>query len=134
MLLVRKDFIDNINSKLTYLSMMITNSSSLNLLELNVHAENFYASLFNHIFNIHLENINTTKHNVASIDLIDNENKLFVQVTSNARKSKIEDTLEKASEIYDKELSYLENEKELVHPMLKSQFLNLLKNSLENLR
>lgn len=95
MLLVRKDFIDNINSKLTYLSMMITNSSSLNLLELNVHAENFYASLFNHIFNIHLENINTTKHNVASIDLIDNENKLFVQVTSNARKSKIEDTLKK---------------------------------------
>jgi CO/xanthine dehydrogenase FAD-binding subunit len=50
------------------------------------------------------------------------------------KEKEIEDTLEKASEIYDKELSYLENEKELVHPMLKSQFLNLLKNSLENLR
>ena len=46
----------------------------------------------------------------------------------------IEDTLEKADEIYDKELSYLkEEEQELVHPMLKSQFLNLLRKSLEKL-
>ena len=42
--------------------------------------------------------------------------------------------IEVASEIYDKELSYLEEEQqELVHPMLKSQFLNLLRKSLEKL-
>lgn len=95
MSMVRKNLFNDINEKLTFLSMMITNGASLNLLELNVHAENFYASLFNLVFNLHLENVNTTTHNVASIDLIDNKNKIFVQVTSNATKSKIENTLKK---------------------------------------
>ncbi len=49
------------------------------------------------------------------------------------RKAAIENMLEIATEIYDKELSYLGEEKELIHPMLKSQFLNLLKTSLEKL-
>ena len=43
--------------------------------------------------------------------------------------------IEVADKIYDKELSYLkEEEQELVHPMLKNQFLNLLRKSLEKLR
>ena len=45
----------------------------------------------------------------------------------------ITNMVEFAEEIYDKELSYLGEEKELVHPMLKSQFLNLLRKSLEKL-
>lgn len=95
MSMLRKNLFDNIKAKLTFLSMLITNGSSLNLLELNIHSENFYASLFNLIFDIHLQNVNTTTHNVASIDLIDNENKIFVQVTSNATKTKVENTLKK---------------------------------------
>ena len=47
----------------------------------------------------------------------------------------ITNMIEVADKIYDKELSYLkEEEQELVHPMLKSQFLNLLRKSLEKLR
>lgn len=95
MSMLRKNLFDNIKAKLTFLSMLITNGSSLNLLELNIHSENFYASLFNLIFDIHLQNVNTATHNVASIDLIDNENKIFVQVTSNATKTKVENTLKK---------------------------------------
>ncbi len=95
MSMLRKNLFDNIKAKLTFLSMLITNGSSLNLLELNIHSENFYASLFNLVFDIHLQNVNTTTHNVASIDLIDNENKIFVQVTSNATKTKVENTLKK---------------------------------------
>lgn len=95
MSMLRKNLFDNIKAKLTFLSMMITNGSSLNLLELNVHSENFYAALFNLVYDLHLENVNTTIHNVASIDLIDNENKIFVQVTSNATKTKVENTLKK---------------------------------------
>ena len=46
----------------------------------------------------------------------------------------ITNMVEFAEEIYDKELSYLKDEeKELVHTMLKSQFLNLLRKSLEKL-
>ena len=49
-------------------------------------------------------------------------------------KKAISNMIEVADEIYDKELSYLKDEeKELVHPMLKSQFLNLLRKSLEKL-
>lgn len=49
-------------------------------------------------------------------------------------KKVISNMIEVADEIYDKELSYLKDEeKELVHPMLKSQFLNLLRKSLEKL-
>ena len=45
----------------------------------------------------------------------------------------IENTLEFASDLYDKEVSYLEEQNEVIHPMLKSQFINLLKSSLEKL-
>lgn len=49
-------------------------------------------------------------------------------------KKEISNMIEVADKIYDKELSYLKDEeKELVHPMLKSQFLNLLRKSLEKL-
>ena len=49
-------------------------------------------------------------------------------------KKAISNMIEVADEIYDKKLSYLKDEeKELVHPMLKSQFLNLLRKSLEKL-
>ena len=95
MSMLRKNLFDNIKAKLTFLSMLITNGSSLNLLELNVHSENFYAALFNLVYDLHLENVNTTIHNVASIDLIDSKNKIFVQVTSNATKTKVENTLKK---------------------------------------
>ena len=50
------------------------------------------------------------------------------------KESNITHMIEVADKIYDKELSYLkEEEQELVHPMLKSQFLNLLRKSLEKL-
>lgn len=45
----------------------------------------------------------------------------------------IENTLEFASDIYDNEVSYLDEENKIIHPMLKNQFLNLLKISLEKL-
>lgn len=48
-------------------------------------------------------------------------------------KRAIENTLEFASDLYDKEVSYLEEQNEVIHPMLKSQFINLLKSSLEKL-
>lgn len=91
----RKNLFDNIEQKLTYLNARISNRSSLNLLELNIHAEVFYANLFNLIFDLHLEDVNNKKHNVASVDLQDNKNKIIVQVTSNATKNKINQTLSK---------------------------------------
>ncbi len=48
-------------------------------------------------------------------------------------KKAVTNMLESAEEVYDNELSYLNEKKELIHPMLKSQFINLLKSSLEKL-
>ena len=60
------------------------------------------------------------------------ENK-FIGSRLPIKKNAIDDTIEFASELYDKELSYLGSEKDFIHPMLKKQFLNLLKISLEKL-
>ena len=61
----------------------------------HLHAENFYMHLFNNLYGWHLENLNASKQNVEAIDLIDNANKIIVQVSATATKQKVESALSK---------------------------------------
>ncbi len=85
--------IDIIFEKLSILSTEITLRGGFNMLDINVISENFFAELLNLIFDYKLTNLNLAEQNAKSIDLIDNDNKLIVQVSSDNSKRKVQTSL-----------------------------------------
>lgn len=102
----RTTYFNYIEEKLNTLAYRIEVRSKLNLLELNIHSENFFASLCNIIFDLELENLNFSSQNIDGIDLIDRKNKVVVQVSSTCTKAKIESSLSKNVYIKYKDYSY----------------------------
>ncbi len=100
----RTTYFDYIEEKLNMLASRIEVRNKLNLLELNIHSENFFACLCNIIFDLELENLNFSSQNIDGIDLIDYKNKVVVQVSSTCTKVKIECSLSK--NIYTKYKDY----------------------------
>ena len=84
-----------IEEKLNFLSFRIEQRGKINLLDFNIHSENFFADLINLIFNYELKNLNSIKQNVDGIDLVDENNKIIMQVSSTCTKAKIEYSLSK---------------------------------------
>ncbi|MGB0838515.1 MAG: SMEK domain-containing protein [Chitinophagales bacterium] len=84
----RGQYMDNVIRRLSYLQTEITNRNTLNLTALNIHAENFYRDFFN-LLGYSFTNTNFSKQNTAHIDLIDNTNKVAMQVTSQNDNEKI---------------------------------------------
>lgn len=85
----RNDIITNITKKLAYLQSQIKLSNSLNLTDINIHAENFFRDFFNDCFGYSFNNTNFDHQNAAHIDLIDNKNKYAMQITSQDDNTKI---------------------------------------------
>ena len=73
---------------LSYLKTRVELAGSLNLHDINIHAENFYRDLFNRI-GYKFTNTNFDEKNAVSIDLIDKESLNAIQVTSQNDNSKI---------------------------------------------
>jgi len=96
----RSLYFNYIVSRLSALAVEIELRGKLNLLDLHLHAENFYLHLFNKLFGWDLENLNASKRNVAAIDLIDHKNKIVVQVSATATKEKVESALSKNLSAY----------------------------------
>ncbi len=84
-----------IEEKLTQLAFRIEVRGGLNILDLNLHSENFYQHLLNLLFGWELQNLNTKQKNSAGIDLVDIPNKIIAQVSATATKQKIESALSK---------------------------------------
>lgn len=93
----RESYYSIIEERLNLLSLRARRNSSLNLQNLNIHCENFYAQLFNLVFGYQFKNLNAETQNVESIDLIDETNKIIAQVSATTTKRKIENTLRKDS-------------------------------------
>ena len=85
-----------IEEKLSSLSYRIGMRARINLLDLNIYSEAFFAELLNILFDLKLRNMNAIKQNVEGIDLIDEKNKIIVQISSTCKKQKIECSLEKS--------------------------------------
>ena len=92
----RTIYFNYIEEKLTVLSLRIGNRGKINLLELNIHSETFFADLLNVVFGLMLKNLNAIKPNSEGIDLVDEKNKIIIQVSSTCTKQKIEASLNKA--------------------------------------
>ncbi|WP_421345425.1 ABC-three component system protein [Aeromonas veronii] len=83
------------SEKLSMLAYHIELRGRLNLLDFNIHCEDFYVHFFNLLFGYSLTNTNMTQQNAAAIDLLDYQNKIVLQVSSTSTTSKIESSLTK---------------------------------------
>ena len=91
----RSTYFNYIEQELSILSYRIKIRGKINLLDLNIYSESFFAELMSILLNCNLKNINVIKQNTAGIDLIDEENKIIAQVSSTCTKQKIEGSLAK---------------------------------------
>lgn len=86
-------YIKDILDRLSWLSSRIEIGGLQNLLDCHVCSEDFFAGLLNNIFELNLQNANFSVQNQSGIDLIDKTNKIFIQVTGDCSKTKIDHSL-----------------------------------------
>jgi len=91
----RSNYFNYIEQELNTLSYRIKIRGKINLLDLNIYSETFFAELISQLLKCNLKNINVIKQNTEGIDLIDEENKIIAQVSSTCTKQKVENSLAK---------------------------------------
>ncbi len=89
----REEIIKGTARGLALLRYEIEYRQTINNYSLNMHSENLYRDMLNVIYEYGLENANADNKNAEYIDLIDEKNKIFIQVTSTKTKAKIDNTL-----------------------------------------
>ena len=97
---VNKQHIECVLNGLSELAANVALRAAVNLMDLHVHSENFYAELLKIVYGWNLRNANTEKQNAEGIDLVDDDSKIVVQVTGTCSKSKIDHSLSELKENY----------------------------------
>lgn len=87
-----------ISNELAKLEIQIRNLNSQNLCDLNIFCENLIRVLMNITFGFKLKNTNSRTANYPSLDLVDDNNRISVQISSDKSKAKIQKTLNIFSE------------------------------------
>ena len=93
----RDIYVAKIKTLLNILKNEIKDSGKLNLLDINVHAEDFYRDLLNLVYSWQLQNMNQWNQNAAGGDLWYDDVKIVIQVSSTATKDKIQSSIDKLS-------------------------------------
>lgn len=94
-MLTREIYIHEIESRLSWRDSTVRLRNSLNLYDIDIHAESFFCELLNLAFGYTLENLNHHQNNFDSIDLGDKANRISVQITSQNTRTKVQGTLDK---------------------------------------
>ncbi|MEO1816127.1 MAG: ABC-three component system protein [Acetobacterium sp.] len=100
----RSHYFNYIDEKLSFLAFRINKRGKINLLDLNIYSETFFADTLNMLLGYRLKNLNIIKQNVEGIDLVDTESEIIAQVSSTCTKQKVESSLEK--EIFNEYSGY----------------------------
>lgn len=87
-------YLKNIAENLALLSREVSILNAVNLYDINIIAEDFFPGLLNLIYDYELKNANHLEKNAPAIDLIDQKNRIAVQVTSDNSSKKIRHTIE----------------------------------------
>lgn len=93
-MIARENCISNITRVLSFLRIEVELRGSMNLYDVNIHAENFYRDFFNLLYGWDLEDLNVEKKNASFIDLVDKGRNKAIQVTSQNDSGKIKHTIE----------------------------------------
>jgi len=91
----RDIYYSEIQLRLNLFLLCVKQNTKMNLLHLNIHAENTFRDLLNLLYGWSLSNQNDSISNIEGTDLIDMGEKLIIQISSSATKKKINDTLTK---------------------------------------
>lgn len=91
-----KFYFDFCIKRLAVLSTEVELRGSVNILDIHVHCEDFYARLLNLLFGYSLINLNATQQNSAGIDLIDKSGKFVLQISSTTTFNKVQAALSHA--------------------------------------
>lgn len=92
-MLNKEIYLKGIAESLALLSKQVEMLNAVNLYDINIVAEDFFADLLNLIYGYKLKNANILEKNAPAIDLIDAENRISIQVTSDNTSTKIKHTL-----------------------------------------
>ncbi len=90
----RDFYLKNIADNLALLSKQVEVRNAISLLDINIVAEDFYAGLLNIVLDTNLINENIIQKNIAGIDLVDDNIRLVIQVTSDNTSEKIKHTID----------------------------------------
>lgn len=93
----RDIYVTKIKTLLNILKGEIKDSGKLNLLDINVHVEDFYRDLLNLVYGWQLKNMNQWNQNAAGGDLWFEDGKVVIQVSSTSTKEKIQSSIDKLS-------------------------------------
>lgn len=96
----RSAMFDACESKLTWLCTRVQLRGKLNILNLHLHCEDFYAGLLNRVYALQLVNANANDPNVEGFDLLDAGAQILIQVSATATKQKVNSSLGKDLSIY----------------------------------
>ena len=91
----RQASITKITNSLSRLVSLVELYNRVDLTDVNIHAQTFYARLLNLAYDFELVNLNTDYQNFPAIDLGDVSSSTAFQVTSNNDRDKIQDTINK---------------------------------------
>ena len=91
----RIDKLSKIKDYLCDIERSIEFDTRADLFDINKHCENFYCGLLNIMYGYNLKNANIDSRNYASVDLIDDNNGIYFQVTSNNTRDKVQTTIDK---------------------------------------
>lgn len=91
----RIDCINKITTCFARFVQEVEGFNSINQYHINIHAEYFLIPVLNEIFDLRLENLNSTqKKNYPGIDLADFKNRVAFQITATSSLEKVKSTLE----------------------------------------
>lgn len=103
----RSIMFDYIEKNLNFLAYRIESRSKFNLQEFNIFSESFYRELLNILYDYSLKNLNQINQNFPGVDLIDENNKILIQISSTCNKQKIENSLSKKELINYKDYKFI---------------------------
>lgn len=99
----REEYIKNITSGLARIQSELNLLNPINLYDIDIISEDFFAGLLNLVYGFEFQNDNHEKKNAKAIDLSDKKNRITVQVTHDNDRDKIQKTIDKYIEcrLYD---------------------------------
>lgn len=90
----RIDYINRITTNIARFVVEVEGFNAANQYHINIHAESFLIPVLNEVFDLELENLNSTeKRNFPTIDLADFKNRVAFQITATSTNEKIENTV-----------------------------------------
>lgn len=89
----QRNYIEFISERLAWFTTLVNNENKANLTNTAILAEGFFKNFLNLLYDWHLENANEKKQNTPGIDLISDQERIVIQVSTNTEYCKIRTAL-----------------------------------------